>query len=191
MTGTEPSRVTDPTPAPPADSSAALPADVQLPESADRPGRTRDAGARAADWTWRMIRRIRLGTRKPANWLQLFKFGVVGVSGYVVNLTAFALLSELANLFYLVAAVLAFCVAVTNNFVWNRVWTFRATDGHAGFQAARFLIVSVAALGINLGVLAILVDLVGVAALPAQAIAVAIAMPCNFIGNKLWTFAEG
>jgi putative flippase GtrA len=26
--------------------------------------------------------------------------------------------------------------------------------------------------------------------LPAQAIAVALAMPFNFIGNKLWTFGE-
>ena len=29
----------------------------------------------------------------------------------------------------------------------------------------------------------------GMAELPAQAIAVAIAMPFNFVGNKLWTFA--
>ena len=50
--------------------------------------------------------------------------------------------------------VLAFCVAVTNNFLWNRHWTFRATDGHMGFQAARFFTVSVLALGLNLIVLA-------------------------------------
>lgn len=153
------------------------------------PAGGQELGAGLAEWTWRLVRRIRLGTHKPANWLQLFKFGGVGASGYVVNLTAFALLSGLADLFYLVAAVGAFAAAVTNNFVWNRIWTFRATAGHAGFQAASFLIVSVGALGINLLVLALLVDLAGVAPLPAQAVAVAVAMPCNFIGNKLWTFA--
>ena len=155
---------------------------------ATRPG-SREPSSQAAEWTWRLVRRIRLGTRKPKNWIQLFKFGVVGVSGYVVNLTAFALLSELAGVHYLIAAVVAFVVAVTNNFVWNRAWTFRGAEGHAGFQAARFLIVSVAALGINLGVLALLVDAAGLSAVPAQALAVAVAMPCNFIGNKLWTFA--
>jgi len=29
----------------------------------------------------------------------------------------------------------------------------------------------------------------GIGELPAQAIAVAVAMPFNFLGNKLWTFA--
>ena len=56
------------------------------------------------------------------------------------------------------AAALAFCVAVTNNFLWNRHWTFQATDGHAGFQAARFLTVSLLALGFNLIVLELLVS---------------------------------
>ena len=154
------------------------------------PRRTaRDRGAQAAEWTWGLTRRIGLGTRKPANWIQLFKFGAVGVSGYFVNLTAFTLLSELADVFYLVAAIAAFCVAVSSNFIWNRLWTFRASEGNAGFQAARFLIVSVAALGINLAILALLVSVADLQALPSQAIAVAIAMPCNFIGNKLWTFA--
>ena len=41
---------------------------------------------------------------------------------------------------------------------WNRHWTFRATDGHMGFQAARFLTVSVLALGLNLIVLELLVS---------------------------------
>ena len=44
-----------------------------------------------------VIRRIHHGTRKPANWLQLFKFGLVGGSGYVVNLAVFALLSGVAR----------------------------------------------------------------------------------------------
>jgi putative flippase GtrA len=144
----------------------------------------------AAEWTWRLVRRVHLGTRKPANWIQLFKFGVVGATGYVVNLAVFAGLVELGGVHHIPAAIGAFGVAVTNNFVWNRHWTFRATDGHPGFQAARFFTVSVLALGVNLIVLSLLVDAVGVAELPSQAIAVAFAMPLNFIGNKLWTFGK-
>jgi putative flippase GtrA len=33
-----------------------------------------------------------------------------------------------------------------------------------------------------------LVDVLGAPELPSQAFAVAVAMPLNFIGNKLWTF---
>lgn len=142
----------------------------------------------ASDWTWALARRIHLGTRKPANWLQLFKFGLVGLSGYVLNIFVFAVLAEVAGIHHIAAAVGAFCIAVLNNFWWNRHWTFRARAGHAGFQAARFFAVSIVALGINLVVLELLVSTVGLAEVAAQAIAVAIAMPVNFIGNKLWTF---
>jgi putative flippase GtrA len=148
----------------------------------------RDATVRAAEWTWQFARRIHLGTRKPANWLQLFKFGVVGASGYVVNLAVFAFLTQALEVHHIPAAIGAFCIAVANNFYWNRHWTFQARAGHAGFQAARFFTVSVAALGVNLVVLELLVSVVEAPEVPSQAIAVAFAMPFNFIGNKLWTF---
>jgi putative flippase GtrA len=134
-----------------------------------------------------VLRRIHLGTRRAHNWRQLVKFGVVGGSGYVVNLTVFALLVKVADLHHIAAAVLAFGVAVSNNFYWNRHWTFRAGEGHAGFQAIRFFTVSLLALGINLAVLQLLIQ-AGMAEIGAQAISVAVAMPFNFIGNKLWTF---
>jgi putative flippase GtrA len=151
-----------------------------------------DAPAGAADWTWQLALRIHLGTRKPENWVQLFKFGVVGGTGYVINLAVFAVLAEGLGIHHILSAVGAFCVAVTNNFLWNRRWTFRAPEGHPGFQAARFLTVSVLALGVNLALLYLLVDVAGAPELPSQALSVAAAMPFNFIGNKLWTFgAEG
>jgi dolichol-phosphate mannosyltransferase len=150
--------------------------------------RARDASARAADWTWGLARRIHLGTRKPENWVQLFKFGVVGATGYVLNLLVFGVLNQGLGVNHLLAAVASFCVAVSNNFLLNRHWTFQATEGHAGFQAARFFAVSVLALGVNLALLYLLVDVASAPELPSQAIAVAFAMPFNFLGNKLWTF---
>ena len=148
----------------------------------------RPADEAIADRAWGLVRRVHLGTRKPANWMQLVKFALVGGSGYVVNLVVFALLAEVAGLHHIPAAVGAFCVAVTNNFLLNRHWTFRARDGHAGFQAARFFAVSLVGLGFNLVVLELLVSVAELPELPAQALAVAVAMPVNFIGNKLWTF---
>jgi putative flippase GtrA len=132
--------------------------------------------------------RIRLGLRKPAAWLQLLRFGLVGASGYVVNLATFALLVHGAGVAYPLAATGAFLVAVTNNFVWNRQWTFSARAGHAGRQAARFLCVSVLAFGVNLALLTLLVAGGGLPEVPAQAIAIVCAMPLSFVGNKLWSF---
>ena len=156
-----------------------------------RGARARDAWTRGADLAWGIVRRIHLGTRRPTNWVQLFKFGVVGATGYVINLLVFALLTELTSLHHIVAAVGAFCVAVTNNWLWNRHWTFQASDQHAAHQGARFFAVSLIGLAVNLLALELLVSVVGLAELPSQAIAVAIAMPVNFIGNKLWTFDRG
>lgn len=132
--------------------------------------------------------RIGAAARRPDSWIQLLKFGVVGGSGYVINLGVFALLVGNFGVHHSIAAVGAFCVAVTSNFFWNRYWTFGPGEGPAAFQAARFFAVSVAALLINLALLEALVAGTSLGELAAQAIAVALAMPFNFLGNKLWTF---
>jgi putative flippase GtrA len=133
--------------------------------------------------------RIGAAARRPDSWWQLCKFGLVGASGYLINLAVFSVLSDSLDLHQIAAAIGAFCVALANNFLWNRHWTFEPGDGHPGFQAARFLAVSLGALVINLVVLELLISGTSLGDLAAQAIAVAVAMPFNFLGNKLWTFA--
>jgi putative flippase GtrA len=125
--------------------------------------------------------------RRPHNWVQLAKFCTVGASGYVVNLAVFALLVHGLDVHYLVAAVCSFLVAVTNNYAWNRLWTFRNQRGHVAYQGLRFLVVSTIALGANLLFLSGLVAL-GLPKVPAQAIAIALVTPWNFVANKLWSF---
>jgi putative flippase GtrA len=134
--------------------------------------------------------RVRRGVRQAHNWWQLVRFTAVGASGYVVNLATFTLCVHVLDLDFRIAAFLAFLVAVTNNFWWNRHWTFDAREGHAGQQAYRFLVISVAAFVVNLGILELLVSVADLKEVVAQAIAVAAATPCNFLGNKLWTFTE-
>ena len=125
--------------------------------------------------------------RRPHNWVQLAKFCTVGASGYVVNLAVFALLVHGLDVHYLAAAVCSFLVAVTNNYAWNRLWTFRNQRGHVAYQGLRFLVVSTIALGANLLFLSGLVAL-GLPKVPAQAIAIALVTPWNFVANKLWSF---
>jgi putative flippase GtrA len=125
--------------------------------------------------------------RRPHNWVQLAKFCTVGASGYVVNLAVFSALVLGADWHHLAAATVSFLVAVTNNYTWNRLWTFRGHRGHVAYQGIRFLIVAICALAANLIVLEALVwsDLPKV---PAQAIAIILVTPLNFVGNKLWSF---
>ena len=137
--------------------------------------------------TLSLRRRVGAGVRVVENWWQLARFAVVGASGYVVNLAVFWIAVHPLGLDHRLAATLAFLVAVSNNFYWNRHWTFRAGGGHAGFQAARFLTVSIAAFLISLVVLELLVR-AGAPEVAAQAIAIVCATPVNFVGNRLWSF---
>jgi putative flippase GtrA len=132
--------------------------------------------------------RLLHGMRRPANWLQLVRFGLVGGVGFVVNVAVYALFVHYVKVDYRVASVVAWLIAVLNNFILNRRWTFDARAGRAHFQALRFLMVSLVAEGFSLSLLTVLVEDGGFSKVPAQALAVAASMPLNFLGNKLWSF---
>ena len=134
--------------------------------------------------------RVRRGMKRPANWAQLVRFLAVGASGVAVNLVIFWICVHPLGGNYRVAAVAAFVVALANNFWWNRHWTFGAGDGHVAFQAARFLTISLVAFGVNLLALELFVQTTSMSKVIAQAIAIAVATPVNFLGNKLWSFAR-
>ena len=133
------------------------------------------------------LARTRGALSRSHNWLQLARFCTVGASGYVVNLAVFTLLVRGAGVHYLLAATGSFLVAVMNNYTWNRLWTFRGQRGHVAYQGLRFLVVSTLALAANLLILHLLVRL-GLGEVVAQAIAIVLVTPLNFVGNKLWSF---
>jgi putative flippase GtrA len=142
---------------------------------------------RNADVAVGLRTRLNHALRQRSNWEQLAKFCAVGASGYVVNLIVYVALLDGANLHYRAAATGSFLVAVTNNYLWNRLWTFRHDRGHFGHQGLRFLVMSgIVYLG-NLAILTVLVEL-GLGKIVAQAIAIVLVTPANFIGNKLWSF---
>ena len=130
--------------------------------------------------------RAHAALRTRHNWVQLAKFCVVGTIGYAVNLAVYGVLIH-EGVHYLLAATCSFLVAVTSNYVWNRLWTFRDRRAGVAAQGMRFLAVAVASLAANLVVLHVLVTL-GAGKLVGQAIAIVLVTPLNFVGNKLWSF---
>jgi putative flippase GtrA len=121
------------------------------------------------------------------DWTQLIRFCVVGASGYLVNLAVFSALVYGADAHHSLAAVGAFCVAWTSNFAFNKFWTFRRHELSAFQQGARYLAVSLVALGLNLMLLEVLVR-AEVPEVLAQAVAIAAVMPVNFLLNRRWSF---
>ncbi len=134
-------------------------------------------------------------------WLAKYlKFAIIGGIGALINLAILWASVELFNVYYLWAAVLAFVVADTNNFIWNRIWTFRS-KGRIRLQYPQFLLVSVDGLMLNLILLWALVeeilpqlglrqDRASIYIVVAQIIAILLVSIFNFVANSLWTFGE-
>jgi putative flippase GtrA len=114
-------------------------------------------------------------------------FSPAAVLAYAINLGVYTALLKGAGFHYTLAATCSFAVAVTNNYTWNRLWTFHDQRGHVGWQGLRFLVVALFAYGVNLALLSALIAL-GLDKVLSQAIAVVLVTPLNFIGNKLWSF---
>jgi len=131
------------------------------------------------------LSRIRHAGR--AAWIQLLKFCIVGVSGYVVNLIVYSVLIRGFGVQYITASIVAFLVAWLNNFVLNRQWTFPKGAASPVLQAIKYMLVSLVGLIVNLGILWALVSM-GTDTLLAQAIAIFAVTPITFVLTRSWAF---
>ena len=128
---------------------------------------------------------------------QFVRFAVVGGIGTIVNLVVLKatlilwsrLVGDPTFGVEIFASGLAFGVAVVNNYLLNRWWTFRSTGSFAG-EFLKFLIVSVAGLGLNELAFWVFRGQIGIGVLVSQCLAILCVLPFNFIMNKLWSFRE-
>lgn len=129
----------------------------------------------------------------PSSWhpsiKSFVKFSIVGLSGTVVNMAVYALLVYWGA-HYMLAAIISFLFAVTNNFYWNFRWTFkgRGVDRSIRSKYIRFFGFSVFNLGINLILLRTLVETLLLDKNLAQLMAIAAVSVLNFGMNAKFTF---
>ena len=123
--------------------------------------------------------------------LELIRFIIVGGIGTLLNLAVFSLCLYSFGINYMVSASIAFLCAVTSNYYWNKVWTFRS-GGQSGAcgQYFEYVIVSVLTLCVNLGVLSIAITVTGLHPVIGQILGIAAATILNFMGSKLWVFSD-
>ncbi len=122
---------------------------------------------------------------------QFVKFGIVGASGFVVNLVIFTVLQRLIPshaqpvMYYIIFSV-AYVGSGISNYYFNRIWTFRST-GHAVKEGAQFLTVSVLSLIVGLIVSAIVAPYLGHGH-KTWFVGTVAGIFVNFFVNKYWTF---
>ena len=125
---------------------------------------------------------------------QLIKFGIVGMLNTAVDFAVLNLLVWLTGttegVGLAVINVVAFAVAVTNSYLWNKFWTFRRKDSdEVGQEISKFLVVSVIGALLNTGVvfgITTLMDTLWVNV--AKVLATIVVLAWNFVGYKFWAF---
>ena len=75
-----------------------------------------------------------MGNEAKKTFVQLLKYGVIGVSNTLITLVVFYVINTLMGLDYAVANTLGYILGLINSFVWNRTWVFR-TGGNVWREA--------------------------------------------------------
>jgi len=125
-------------------------------------------------------------------WKKVFKFGIVGLTGIVVNTAALWYLKEFVSLDLMLASFFAIELSILNNFLWNDRWTFHArADPKLSKWYERlvaFNIVSAGGVVINMGFLYLFTTVFGIYYLIANLIGILLAFVWNFMVNRRFTW---
>lgn len=123
---------------------------------------------------------------------RFLKFGVVGISGLLVDFGLTFVAKEWLKFSKYVANAIGFSMATITNFVLNRSWTFMDRhESSAWTEFPKFLGFAVAGLLINTLVIYLLNEKARLNFYTAKILAIGIVSIWNFFGNYLYTFTTG
>lgn len=130
---------------------------------------------------------------------QFVKFCIVGVSNtiisyvlYVLSLLALQGLSVFEKYDYIISSVIAFVLSVLWSFYWNNryVFTLQNNEKRSVWKALikTYISYSFTGLFLNMILMYVWVDLLGISKFIAPIINLVISVPVNFVINKFWAF---
>lgn len=80
---------------------------------------------------------------------KLFKFGMVGLSGMVIDFGITYLCKEKLKINKYISNMFGFLIAVINNYTLNRIWTFNSNNENWQGEFVKFLLFSLSGLAVN------------------------------------------
>lgn len=122
--------------------------------------------------------------------LKFIKFGVVGITGVVVDFGITYICKELIKIPKYVANSIGFTIAATTNYYFNRIWTFESHNPNISSEYLKFFIIAAIGLGINTLIIWILIKKFKLNFYFSKAIATFVVMIWNFSANVLYTFSQ-
>jgi putative flippase GtrA len=119
---------------------------------------------------------------------QFVIFALVGVANTTVHYCIFLLLLHAFAVPALIASGIGYCAGVANSYLLNRTFTFRQTGAATGGEFARFALINGVSLGINLGVMKLVLATTTLRPEFAQIVAIGASLLANFVGSRWWVF---
>lgn len=117
---------------------------------------------------------------------QIMRFGVVGVISFLVDYGILYVLTEKANIYYLLSAGISFTVSVVINYLLSMSWVFKSNKKRGKKEEfIIFIVLSLGGLLLNQVMMYVFVDCMNVYYLLAKIVATAIVMIYNFTSRKL------
>ena len=81
--------------------------------------------------------------------MRFVRFGIVGVSGTLIDFGVTWLCKEKLHWNKYLSNSIGFILAATNNYTWNRLWTFESQNSEIFREYGSFVLIALIGLGLN------------------------------------------
>lgn len=142
---------------------------------------------------WEFAKRIYNLFSKSDEWKRIIKFGIVGLSGLIINEVILWTLTENIGLYYLHSGMISAEIAVLNNFIWNDRWTFqdrtRTSNQSLPNRFIKFHISRYSGLIIGFIFFAFLTEIMKIHYLYANVSSVMMILAYDYLTSKGWVWS--
>lgn len=117
------------------------------------------------------------------------RYVIGGTTSACVNLSVLYITNTVIGIYYLLASIVAFCVAFFVSLLLHKFWTFRDhSTENIHKQGAKYLMSSLFGLSLNTLLMYVFVDIVHVNVLVSQVFAGLLVACCTFFISKHFVF---
>jgi len=122
--------------------------------------------------------------------IKIIRFGITGGLGFCIDFGTTYFCKEKLRWNKYIANTIGFSLAVINNYIINRTWTFQSHDPNIGKQFLLFLLISILGLLINTAILYFFHEKRGKHFYLSKLFAVFVVFIWNFSANSFITFHD-
>lgn len=117
---------------------------------------------------------------------QLFRFGIVGFTAFLIDAGLLFILTEFCHIHYLISSIISFVVSLVYNYILSIFWVFDVQKKQTYKEVLLFIILSIIGLGLNQLIMYLGVDLLHIYYMFCKVLATIIVMIYNFITRKIF-----